>query len=189
MQFNVEINQTVIEQAEEICDNNNLSLDIAIAIMIKKIAKDQSISFLFNNHAQPESGTVSIDSPLKVQQPIIYKEAHMTKTIAKSLFEAKGIAISRNYTFASKNATAYNYWANPYTGMLKNDWYLILNDSLRRSLYLFIIPAGSINAMDMCVRNDKPDIIDLQIVYNDSRFTDSRSGRSFARFLKTEKTN
>ena len=89
-------------------------------------------------------------------------------------------------TFASKNRAVANYWANPSFDVLDVDFTLILNDVVGRKLFLFIIPAYSINRSQLISRSDKPDLIDLQIMYGDETFTDNRSKYSFSKFLITE---
>ena len=66
--------------------------------------------------------------------------------------------------------------------MLKQDWYLILNDKYSKKLYLFFIPADSINQWEVVVRHDKKNLIDLQID-SDSDFTDTRSKYRFRKHL------
>ena len=108
------------------------------------------------------------------------------KNNAVRLLLSKGYDLYRTITFASKNTGAYNYWANPDDYYVKYDWSLILNDWMERKLYLFNIPAGSISDNVLVPRADKPDKIDLQIMYNDVTFTDNRSGFSFAKYLVGE---
>lgn len=110
----------------------------------------------------------------------------MRKSNAVRLLLSKGYDLYRTITFASKNTGAYNYWANPDDYYVKYDWSLILNDWMERKLYLFNIPAGSIADNVLVPRADKPDKIDLQIMYNDVTFTDNRSGFSFAKYLVGE---
>ena len=67
--------------------------------------------------------------------------------------------------------------------MLKTDWTLILNDWVNRKLYLFRIPAKTISAHELIGRNDKPNLIDIQILEDNPSFVDRRSEYSFRRFL------
>lgn len=104
-----------------------------------------------------------------------------------------------NTVFASKNRSAYTYWANPNVELLNKDWYLILNDTLNCRLYLFYIPRKSIKVTNIAekyftepgekfalCRSDKCDFIDLQIAYNDKQFTDTRSNLKFIDFYKKQ---
>ena len=110
------------------------------------------------------------------------------KSRARQLFIENGFRIGPNLTYASKNKSAYNYWANPKFDLLQHDWYIILDDFPNRTLKLFVVPANSIHPSELKGRKQdyKQGIIDLQITYNDSTYTDSRSGYSFLKFLKHE---
>ena len=111
------------------------------------------------------------------------EEKPMTKSRAIALFEQRGIKITKNVTYASKNRAAYNYWANPYFFALEREWFLILNDWIRKELHLFVVPADTLRKSQLIARADQPEMIDLQICYNDPKFIDNRSKISFARFL------
>ena len=89
----------------------------------------------------------------------------------------------KTFTFASKNSVTNCYWANPNIGMLNNTWDLVLNDNIHYKWYYFQIPANSIK-LNQLVLSDKKYLIDLQIRYNDSSFTDTRSGISLVKWLK-----
>ena len=108
---------------------------------------------------------------------------NMTKSISIRLFREKGFEVGQNVTYASKNRGAYNYWANPEFRMLSVDWNIILNDWVNKEIYLFTVPANSIMQGQLVPRNDKSYIIDLQIMYNDTTFTDNRSGISFSKYF------
>lgn len=92
----------------------------------------------------------------------------------------------KTFTFASKNSVTNCYWANPNIGMLNNTWDLVLNDDIHYKWYYFQIPANSIKLNQLVLRSDKKYLIDLQIRYNDSSFTDTRSGISFVKWLKKQ---
>ena len=51
-----------------------------------------------------------------------------------------------------------------------------------KKLYIYLI-SRQLNENDFVMRADKPDVVDLQIAYNDPTFTDNRSHISFSRFL------
>ena len=115
----------------------------------------------------------------------LYNYSKITKSEAINLFMGRGFYIRRNITFASENkSSSKHFWANPNVRYLRDDWWLILNDISKRTLHLFFIPANSINSNSMYLRSDKPDLIDMQINYNDKTFTDSRSYISFENWLK-----
>lgn len=126
-----------------------------------------------------------VDIPRLPVSPVI---PHRTidKSEAIRYFERLGYRFVQKPTYASKNKSANNYWANPDTAILHNDWYLILNDWISKTLYLFFIPCNSIQLSQLTVRSDNQNKIDLQIIYSDPTFTDSRSGMSFLPFLKDQ---
>lgn len=109
----------------------------------------------------------------------------ISKAKAISCFERNGFQLFGNITFSSENNSyGRKFWANPKIDLLKDDWWLILNDIDKREIHLFFIPANSLSYKDICTRSDKPDLIDLQINYNDYTFEDSRSKVCFKEWLK-----
>jgi hypothetical protein len=102
------------------------------------------------------------------------------------MFRERGKYIDKNVTYSSKNRTTYNYWANPEFSVLKEDWTLILNDWVNLKLYLFRIPAKAISPQELVARNDKPNLIDIQILEDNSSFVDRRSEYSFRKYLVDE---
>ena len=86
-------------------------------------------------------------------------------------------------TFASKNKAGNYYWVNPLFDAIKQDWYLILNGWMKKELHLVKIPAYTLKESDLVSRSGNEEKIDLQIVYNDTTFTDGRSKVGFADFL------
>ena len=113
----------------------------------------------------------------------------VNKFEAIKLFKNSGVThISKNCTFASKNSMSCFYWANPKIDLLKNDWWLILNDNINYEVHLFKIPANTLNVDIIKVRGDKPYLMDLEILYGDKCFTDTRSNIQFAKwYIKTIK--
>lgn len=107
----------------------------------------------------------------------------ISKKQAKQLITNEGVNIRGHITFSSENSGVYKYWANPSINYIYNDWWLILNDVDHRILYTFFIPANSIRETDIVVRADKPELIDLQINYDDDFFMDSRSKIYFHKWL------
>ena len=107
------------------------------------------------------------------------------KKEAISLFYRKGYALRpTTTTYAAKNNGDEIYWANPPKHLVEKNWSIILDDHINKTLRLFIIPANTFSETAFEIRKDKTNYINLHIQYNDSTFTDRRSGISFARFLK-----
>lgn len=103
-----------------------------------------------------------------------------------ALFRKENKTIYSAVTFATKNKSANNYWANPNFECLGVEWSIILNDDINCKLYLFNIPAYSIQKNELKARSDNPKLIDLQIKYGGENFTDTRSDYHFSRFFVYE---
>lgn len=119
-------------------------------------------------------------------QLIVNNDDKIGKAEAIRLFMDLGYTFPSKPTYASKNKTTNNYWANPNIAVLHNNWYLILNDWISKKLYLFYIPYNSIKQSQLVTRNDQPNKIQLVIKYSDSTFTDENSGVSFRPYLQRE---
>lgn len=170
------IESQLVKEVEPILNDLGIDLDTVIKMTLKRVVRDRDISFLT---AKPEE----TNKNLLLQKNISTMEDRISKGRAVSLFESYGIRFNQNVTFASKNRSAYNYWANPYFFALEKDWFLILNDWQKRELHLFVIPAGSLDPDRMVCRIDQREKIDLQICFNDPTFTDNRSKVSFSKYL------
>ena len=186
----IKVEPQLAKAAKVILEDVGVDLDTVVKMTLKRVVRDGNISFLMNapSYAVPERMMPVVSEPEIKQVPaaagqMASEDPRMSKNLAISLFSAQGIRFNRNVTFASKNKSAYNYWANPYFFALNKDWYLILNDWVKRELYLFLIPAGSIHPQRMVARGDMQDKIDLQFAYNDPTFTDNRSKISFAPYM------
>lgn len=178
------VNETLLQNVESILEENGLDLQSIFNVLLKKIDRENDIGFLFGQNSYvnviQQKDAVSRDKHEFGSR----NDVTMSKTIAKRMFSLT----DRNVTYASKNKGVNNYWANPLCSSLEDDWYLILNDWRARELHLFKVPAGSLDAEELVVRADKIEFIDLQIAYNDSDFTDTRSGIKFKPFfVKTMK--
>lgn len=156
--------------------------------------REGGIGFMTNS-VTANSGAVGRYAPRTIVPTYGYREqsfaarresSGITKNQAVYLFRRRGNAIGTEVTFASKNSGARIYWANPSFEVLNNDWSLILNDKNENKLYLFTIRARDISPSELRGRADVPERIDLQILYDDPSFTDTRSGVSFARYKVDE---
>lgn len=183
------IDEEIIVEAERILDDVGLNIGDVLKIVLKRISREKNVTFLFQNNQKATGNDIPCDYSKNSETGFgrsfqtKTKKTKMTKTKAVALFRNQGIYINNNVTFASKNRGADNYWANPHFDVLKNDWYLILNDWIEEKLYLFYIPKNSIKEHDLVCRADKEERIDLQIMYKDVSFTDIRSKISFANYL------
>lgn len=169
------VNESALANAETILEENGLSIQNIVNVVLKRIEREGGIDFLFG---KTNSQALDTNEERELISSKTSESTKMTKTIAKRLF----VLHYDNVTFASKNKGANNYWANPSFDCLKDNWYLILNDWQRKELHLFKIPANSLN--NLVARADQPNLIDLQIAYNDPTFTDNRSGCSFKQYFQ-----
>ena len=151
---------------------------------IRAATEHLRISIEFDNEGPIKPPVPPFVEPNSQPQPIRYDK--IGKSEAIRIFINLGYSFPSKPTYASKNKTANNYWANPDITVLNNDWYMILNDWISKTLYLFVIPYNSITLSKLTTRNDNQNKIDLQIIYNDPSFTDSRSGVSFKQYLQRE---
>ena len=138
-------------------------MDSTLAILKPTVKKDQTASIFVR----------------EVKKNIIPTRKKVDKFYFMRLLKLK----FKTFTFASKNSVTNCYWTNPNIGMPNKTWDLVLNDNIHYKWYYFQIPANSIK-LNQLVLSDKKYLIDLQIRYNDSSFTDTRSGISFVKWLK-----
>lgn len=186
-QIALSIDNELVNIAIDVLEEIGLDIQSAVKIFLKRIAREKSLSFLLSDSnaaaIKPQHETTPRKEVFTQETVIAPSVRDMTKSVAIRLFRTEGVNLNRNITFASKNRGAYNYWANPEFDMLKNDWYIILNDWAKKELHLFLIPANTIKTSQLTPRNDKDYLVDLQIMYNDNSFSDNRSGYSFAKHL------
>lgn len=144
-----------VKSVNEILTEVGIDMQIAIRMFFKRVIKERSISFILNSSEAVKNKTSdslaekmaqNVEEKSTELSPYLKEErGGMTKSIAVRLFRSKGDRIGWNVTYASKNRSAYNYWANPEFGMLSNEWNIILNDWVNRTIFLFTIPANTID--------------------------------------------
>lgn len=187
-EITISIDEILLENALSILDSIGLSFESIVNMALTSLVREQGIMFLLNTEKKlqkvPMADNRSKDLDEHVKDSVNKAYNSITKSRAISLFRGQVAETlnSQNVTFASKNKSSYNYWANPSDNLLYNDWFLILNDWINRELYLFKIPASSITPSELTHRADRSEVIDLQIAYNDSTFTDERSNLRFLKY-------
>lgn len=187
-EIKISIDDSVIASAQEVIEPLDFDIEMVIKILLKRISREKNINFLLVNGKTQEENKPDIEEPLIETKPTVESMGRntirdMRKSLAISIFRSKGIVFSDNITYASKNRSAYNYWANPTFDRLEIDWFLILNDWINRVIYLFKVPSGAISQGDLIARADNNNQIDLQILFNDPNFRDTRSNYIFKKFL------
>lgn len=182
------LDKTLIQNVERILDTMGLDITTAIKMMFKKINNENSVSFLLQTPTTTSLPSAPSNFSSNTNSIAEKTTIKMTKNKAINLFRNEGFSFIGNTTFASKNRGAYNYWANPDFKVLHDHWNLILNDWDKKELHLFSIPSNTLKSSMVVARADKPYQIDIQIMYDDISFTDTRSKLSFKKFhLKTIK--
>jgi len=187
MKITLDIKDDVLQESEDVLNEQDLTLELAVQLFLQKIVKRGSIAWLFDNTSNNVNYTImqSRHFPTFTANQDKTKNK-MIKSRAIRLLRNEGYTIYKTSTFASKNSGANNFWANPSFDYLDEDWTLILNDWINNKLYLFNIPKGSIDSSELTPRADKSEVIDLQIMFSDSTFTDNRSNYSFLKFKVAE---
>lgn len=174
MRIELEIQENEYEKAKNILEDEGFDFNTIVNVLVRRIIKEESMQFLIKRRDEREIAEVNRAS-LTVDK--------MTKKLAKRLFENEGYNVSNLYIFASENSSTHIFWANFGRDILPKKWSLILNDKSKKVIHLFNINTRQLNENDFVMRADKPDVVDLQIAYNDPTFTDNRSHISFSRFL------
>ena len=176
----IQIGEETLSKADKVLAEEGVDIDTAINMFLKKIVRENSVGFLFYREdkiPQQNINKTSYDYDLKKTE--FLTGTKMTKSLAKRLFLSKGINVTDDCYFASENSATHVFWANINNDILTQNWGIILNDKSKRVIYLFKIPSHEFGKDDFVMRADKPQMIDLQIAYNDPTFTDNRSHISF----------
>ena len=179
MENTIYVDEQLLRNAERILEEIGLDASAVAKMALKRVVRDGGISFLVTDVPR-----IEIQTPVETvaQIPVVEETGRINKSAAVNLFRRNSVYTNNNVTFASKNKAGNYYWANPLFDALKQDWYLILNDWIKKELHLFKIPAHALKESDLVSRSDNEEKIDLQIAYNDVTYTDGRSKVSFDRF-------
>ncbi len=185
--FVLELNSEMFYQCKELAEDIGLSMEGVFNMFLKKLLNEGDWSFLFKspkiNH---EKKIIANEVAICNNNEVITcnnDNVTMTKSKAIRLLKSKNIDVKHVVTYASKNKSSDFYWANPNFEVLDDNWTLILNDWIDRKLIVFNIPLHSIRPEQFKARADKEQLIDLQISYKDSTYTDSRSEFSFLKYF------
>lgn len=80
---------------------------------------------------------------------------------------------SFKFNIAKLNKDGKRFWANPPIEVLQYDWCLVLNNTSKKELFIFKIPANSISLERVNTRIHKgKKLIDLEIIHQDGEFVD-----------------
>lgn len=100
-----------------------------------------------------------------IQKLIVGKRA---KAEAMTFVSKHGVVLNNAVTYACRQEKKAEYWANPDTGFLDEDWYIILNDNVERMITVLKVPAHTYklktdNTHGFSVRKDRTYYIDLNL--------------------------
>lgn len=186
-EIKVSVDDFIIASVKEFIEPLGFDVEIIVKILLNRIAREHSLDFLLvkektkeKNKFSDEESILALKSNGDSSERKHFRD--MRKPLAISIFRNKGIMFNTNITFASKNRAANNYWANPTFESLDHEWFLILNDWINNVLYLFKVPACAISKNALVARADNNSQIDLQILYNDVNFRDTRSNYIFKKY-------
>lgn len=167
------------------CDNKNKRIKLKVS-KFQKVVLDQYLSealFLMKLIGitvfteKKESSLIQIsDTRMKLA---IGKRA---KADAINYLKTKGIEVNKP-TYAKKLQDKNEFWANPQTHLLKDDWWIIFNNNETMELIVLFIPANSLSRdLGLKVRVDKHELLDLNI--NCNTFIDRKSGIDFSPYIR-----
>lgn len=97
-----------------------------------------------------------------------------------------GIFVGKNFNYAKRQKDKGEFWLNPRTIALEQEWELVLNNQFRNEIIFIRVPANvfeiySGEGQGLRVRSDRPYQIDLNI--NEDSFTDRRSKYEFKDYI------
>ena len=104
-----------------------------------------------------------------------------------AFLKEQGIVVDRKASYAKLQEKKKSFWINPKTEFLKENWTIVLNNQITKTLYVLNVPKNSFicslknDGQSLVVRKDKPYYIDLNI--DCVSFIDTRSKLNFADYI------
>lgn len=190
----------LIEKAQKIdrldCDNkkkgNAPKVDKFRKVVLQQYLEEalflmQLIGITVFNEAKPTAKQVK--SKVLFETMDINSKLALGKRVKKEAIEfveSQGVKVGSKSTYAVKQSSKDEFWANPKTELLHTDWFLILNNNVEMELSVLKVPAESLSVENekvkgLAVRTDKTDLINLNINVNTLR--DRISGIDFSQYL------
>ena len=108
------------------------------------------------------------------------------KEEAIQFLKSNSVPLLKNLNYASRQPNKEEFWINPHTKALDQDWSLILNNQYTYEILVLSIPAGTFSiktqhAQGLLTRNDQPQKIDLNLVSD--TLIDKRSKCDFSPYI------
>ena len=156
----IDVNETIYNKFIKIIEEKKLNLNKIIEVVMFKTIEGKGLDWLAETFSNE----------------IATKNEKKKKSI--NLFIKKGYHITQfNVNFASRNKGNSQYWMNANKNVLFYDWYIILNDDIKKKIYLLYIPKNTI--YNLKNKNDKQ--YNISLTYNE--WVDIHTGIDFSRFL------
>ena len=138
--------------------------------------------------------TDEIKEPVKVSDAISFDANILlaggksaTNYLKEHLVKNGYVDSSWKITQAKLNKDGRRYWANPDVEFLKFNWCLVLNDNVKRKLYILKIPANTYSLKDVRTRiKDGKELINVAIVYQDGLFVCVESKINYTKWFVDE---
>lgn len=167
------------------CDNKNKGNNPKVS-KFQKVVLDQYLSealFLMKLIG------ITVFSEKKKSSLIDVSDTRMKLAIGKrakadaiNYLKTKGIEVNKP-TYAKKSQDKNEFWANPQTHLLKDDWWIIFNNNETMELIVLFIPTNSLSRdLGLKVRVDKHELLDLNI--NCNTLIDRKSGIDFSPYIR-----
>ena len=142
----VEVEEDVYQKFKSIIDDKNIDLNGIVKIVMLNTIYEKGVDWLV--------GTLRNEIANKNEK----------KKKAVKLFKEKGFDITQfNMNFASRNKGNSQYWINANKNVLSYDWHVILNDDIKKKIYLLYIPKNTI--YNLKNKNDKQ--YNISLTYNE----------------------
>lgn len=159
----VEVKENLYQEFKDIIEDKNFSLNGIIEVVMINTIAEKGIDWLVET----------------LRNEIATKNEKKKRAV--KLFREKGFAITQyNMNFASRNKGNNQYWINSNKNVILSDWHIILNDDIKKKIYLLYIPKNTISSLKN--KNDKQ--YNISLLYGD--LIDIHTGIDFSRFLIDE---
>lgn len=167
------------------CDNKNKENNPKVS-KFQKVILDQ---YLFEALFLMKLIGITVFSEKKKSSLIDVSDTRMKLALGKrakadaiNYLKTKGIDVNKP-TYAKKSQDKNEFWANPQTHLLKEDWWMILNNNETMELIVLFIPANLLSRdLGLKVRVDKHELLDLNI--NCNTLIDRKSGIDFSPYIR-----
>ncbi len=114
-----------------------------------------------------------------------------SKSEARSFLKSNGIKLNTKYvSYAKLQEKTNRFWNNARVEETSNPWTLVLNNQIKKIIYVLEIPSDSFEFTEypengkICVRKDRQHYMDLNI--NARTFVDRKSSIDFSKFITNE---